>query len=198
MGGCNDKGSCRIELPSVKDVLDCCDLTCDQFRLAACEADLMKQVAEEQITGGGTPVAYYRLDKNASSWNPLYNEPEKLVFKAPLNLTARVQKPEKNTQANEKGQTTTWDAVVWIAVASWPSTGDPPTEGDVVGFWDSAYFRGAGVRQEKIPGASFYYDVIGVDTDGHVNDTSAFVAWEVTLKRRTEFTPERRLHELVP
>lgn len=188
---------CKIELPSVPDVTMCLS-DCEPLHLGSCEDDLAKELAAEEIAQSSTPILYFRQDRLGTTWDPVYNEPRKLAFRPGLVLPGRVQKPEKQVDAGERGQKTRWDAVLWLAVATWPNLQDPPREGDVVGFWDVPYFRKTAVANETIPAANHYYDVIRVDTDGHVNMTATFVAWEITLVRRTEFAPERRLSEIVP
>lgn len=188
--------NCRIDLPSVADLtLGSCEVACGPFQITDCEAALMQGLATEQINVISTPVGYFRMDRRGSKWDPVYNEPTNLRFLPPLSLQGRVQKPTKATEAGERGQTTTWDAMLWLSRELFPAD-TPPQEGDVVGFWNDVFTRSSAVRWEDVPRAAHYYDVVGVDTDGHIADTGNFVVFEITLKRRTEFTPERRLNEL--
>jgi len=42
-------------------------------------------------------------------------------------------------------------------------------------------------------GDTFYYDIIGTNRKGHVNNTDSWTYVECTMKRREKFTPERKL-----
>jgi hypothetical protein len=70
-----------------------------------------------------------------------------------------------------------------------------PGEGDVIKSWNIPFYAlyGLGDRPEAPPDAGYYFNVIDVDTDGQIFDNPSFVGYKLQLRRRTEFTPERRI-----
>ena len=111
-------------------------------------------------------------------------------------LKAFVSYPESTPEAKEEGLHSTWDAEIWIPTSQLTNNGAPtPSEGDIIQFWDESieYFKDFSVLDQEIPVSCYLFDVIKVDDDGHLFDQAFFVGFKCGLKRKTEFTAERRL-----
>lgn len=165
------------------------------FQLCDAERQLFDCFAQELNKIAGTQVDYFSIDLNRSKRDALYDEPTQYVFRGPFRISGYVQWPEDIPEAREEGLRITWEAEAWIARKEFEDAGaPPPSEGDVLKFWSIPYFdKNAATGGENVPGSGFYFDVIDAEDDGHMFDTASFVGYKIKFKRRTEFTPERRL-----
>jgi len=165
------------------------------FTLDASELKLFDCIATELNNAGGTPIEFFHLEVCEGTRDPLYDEPIQRVFRGPYIFKAHVTQPESQPQATEQGFKNEWTGEIWMARADLEKVGAPaPFEGDVVRIWgDQPYFDEDAVSFESIPNKGFYFDVTKVDPDGHLFTTSSFVGFKLITKRRTEFTPERRI-----
>lgn len=189
--------------PDLRDSLICTNKprriegTCD-FELAAENEDLFACWNQEHTEALGTPLDYWRQDLVNTKRDPLYNEPEQRIWAGPFRFKAFVEWPAQTYEAREEGARVLWEGGVYIPRLSIEESNMPgwPTEGDVIRFWQLPFFDHYGLgadSDQNIPGAGFYFDVIGVDEDGHALDNPVFTRFKLSIKRRTEFTPERRL-----
>lgn len=95
-----------------------------------------------------------------------------------------------------EGGRTTFGAEVWIARKSIEDIRAPqPNESDVLRIWNTPFFNEWAVDNAPSgqPNTGYFFDIIDVDDDGHLFDSPTFVGFKLSIKRRTEFTPERRI-----
>jgi hypothetical protein len=182
---CPPQAKCPPKLP-----------TCgpDGFTLGAEEAFLFDTVAQEINQIAGTEMDFYPLDPTRVR-DPLYDEPAQRVFLGPFRLKGYADWPSSTPEVREEGFKSTFEATFYIARKALDDIGAPyPNEGDVFRIWDNPYFNtNAATNNEPIPGAGYYFDAVDVDDQGHINDTAYFTGFSINVRRRTEFTPERRL-----
>lgn len=200
---CTKGPSLYDSLPSCTDLSDPCrepnppafyeECT---FTLCDGEKSLFQCWADEHISIAGTNVKFFHLDIEESSRDPLYDEAIERVFMGSYLLKAFVEYPEATPEAKEEGLHKSWDASLWIPTSQLSSNGAPtPAEGDIIQFWDEnvEYFKDFAVLDQDIPGVGYLFDIIKVSDDGHLFDQAFFVGFKCTLKRKTEFTAERRI-----
>lgn len=171
--------------------------TCE-FEFSEENEDLFACWNQEHTEALGTPLDYWPQDIVRSTVDPLYSEPEVRVWSGPFRFKAFMGWPEQTFETREEGARTLWDAMVYIPRLSVEESNMPgfPREGDVVRVWQIPFYDqyGLGVDADlDIPGSGYYFDVIGVDEDGHALDNADFTRFRLQVKRRTEFTPERRV-----
>jgi hypothetical protein len=200
---CSKGASLFDSLPSCEDLTDECREpnppafyeSCT-FQLCDGEKSLFQCWADEHVSIAGTKVKFFHLDIEESSRDPLYDESIERVFVGSYIFKAFITYPESTPEAREEGLHATWDAEMWVPSSQIIQSGAPvPGEGDVIQFWDDSveWYKKYGVLEQDIPGSGYLFDVIKVDEDGHLFDQAAFVGFKCSLKRRTEFTAERRM-----
>jgi hypothetical protein len=166
---------------------------------ALCDnGDLFACWAAEHIKASGTEIDYWWQDLNKAILDPLYNEPDKRVWTGPVRLMAYVKWPEQQYEVTEQGSHAIFPSEAWLPrllVEASEMTGFPK-EGDVLQFWNIPFFEQYGLDGDllwDIPNAGYFFDIINVNDDAHFLDRAEFAGFKLTLKRRTEFTPERRV-----
>jgi hypothetical protein len=167
-----------------------------EFDLENENDELQSIWAQEQVQGGGTTVDYWIQSLEGTKLDPVYNEPEERVWDGPYRFKAFVEFPPQTFDVREEGNSIYWEAIMWIPRRTVEDVemSEPPKEGDVVRIWQIPHFDSFAQGMESdIPGAGFYFDVIGVEEDGHTHDNPEFTGFSCSIKRRTVFTPERRL-----
>lgn len=185
-------------MPSCKDIklIDCCDAIMDSctFELDGKEMCLFDSVAQEVVNIAGTEIEFFHLNLEASSRDPLYDEAIERVFQGSYVMKALVEYPDNFPVVDENGIKEQWDASAWISRSELEGKNAPyPCEGDVIRLWKTPFFNEQSVMDQHVPGAGYFFNVVGVDTDGHPFDGPEFVGVKVVLKRSTEYTPERRM-----
>lgn len=165
-----------------------------EFALDSSESFLFDMVAEEHTSIPGTTIEYFSLDKKGSTKDPLYSEAEEREFRGPYALKAHVTYPERGLLAQADGLIARWDCTAWIARKSFETAQCPiPHAGDVIRIWNTPFFNKEGVINESVPDSGLFFNILIVHHDGHLFDTPEFVGFKLTLRRRTDFTPERRI-----
>ena len=156
---------------------------------------MFDSIASEMNNIAGTAIDYYALDKQKTKRDALYDEPIQYVWRGPYKLKAYVTWPESTPDAREEGMKSDFEGTTaWLARADIEGLRMPyPQEGDIIRFWAVPYFNSAGVDGLAVPNAGYYFDCLDVDDDGHIFDQASFVGFKIELKRRTEFTPERKI-----
>jgi len=158
--------------------------------------DLFACWTQEHTEATGTEIDYWSHDNVNTKLDALYNEPTKRIWKGPYRIKVHAEWPDQSFEIREEGARVSWDAKVFVPRLTVEEAGmeNFPAEGDVLLLWDlpffDAYAQGADF---KIPKAKYYFDVVGVVETGHPLDSAEFTAFKLDIKRRTEFTPERRL-----
>ena len=191
-----------------------------KFRLYGQEIYLFDTVAQELNQIIGPPVDYYLCDTTINRYanvtnyaypqpnperlpnvpttvvDPLYNEPLAWSFQGPFRIPMYIEYPQKNVSSGEEGERTHWDALAWVSRKEYEDAyiGRPPSEGDVLQIWRTPFFKDYSTNDiMPIPNSGFYFDIRNVEEDGHLVDSAQFVGYKLSLVRRTEFTPERKL-----
>ena len=158
------------------------------------EQKLFDSYAQETTKISGTDCEYYSLDIACSTVDPLYDEAVKRVFKGPYLVKGFLRFPKQRVMVAPDGATVLWDSELWLARLDMEKVLSPPPQpGDVVRFWNTRFFNFDAAFEEKVPKSGMYFNVINVNTDGHLFDNPTFVGFKLDLKRNTSFTPERRV-----
>lgn len=166
----------------------------ERFTVADTRSFFHDLQAVEHVRITGQTLDFYSLDREHSTIDPVYNEPIDTAWLGPYNLSARISRPQRSVEADETGRRGKWDGKVWIPRLVVEKAGAPkPKEGDVVRFWSLPYFALDGNLNTEVPQAGYCFDVTLVEDEAHIHDTPTFVGFALTLVRRSEFTPERKL-----
>lgn len=199
MSGCKVKGTPLLDcLPKGCEPVECAVVPatlsgCD-FNLCDAEQSIFDCWAAEHTGIAGVNIEYFHFNLDASTRDPLYDEAIERVFDGSYNFKAFVEYPEAEPEATEQGFHVKWDATIWIPRANIESVGAPtPAEGDVIRVWNTPFYNKYGVAEQDIPGAGYFFSLTKVDEDGHLFDQAGFVGFKCTMKRNTEYTPERRM-----
>ena len=142
---------------------------------------LFNCIAAEVNRLAGMMCYYYRLRRDISQRDPLYDEieePEFMNMPDGLRMPCFVTNPEHATTTGEEGRRTQWDATLWIARKSWEDGTDatePPRIGDIVNCWGE------------------WFDVVDYDKDGIMDDQRpVYVLHKLNLRRTTKYEAWRR------
>jgi len=159
------------------------------------ELCMFDSIAGEHIEAYGTDLRFWHQDHEHTKRDALYDEPVDRAFKGPYLLKGYVEYAGGTPEMTEQGMRVTWAGNIWIARSSLEAANAPaPLEGDVISYWDVPFFAEHAVNSEEpVPGKMYAFDVVNSDDDGHVFDSEAFLYFKLDVRRRTEFTPERRL-----
>lgn len=200
---CSNKQVPKVKLVCQTNRMSCSPgkvkLSCPQpgktFTIGSEDKWLFENVSSEQVNISGTDVELFLLDIPSSKWDPVYGEPDAREYTGPHKIKAHVEWPEAAPDATEGGIETVWPGGIYIPRQSLEAINvRAPREGDVVKFWSIPFFESFGVRHmPNVPDRGYYFTMIKVVDDGHVNDQADFVAFRADLKRITRFTPERLL-----
>ena len=162
--------------------------------LPDCEHDLFDSIAQEHVNIAGTDIDYFSHAVGKSTRDPLYDEPIKRVFEGPFRIKAYVAWPDTTPEVRMEGWRTVVNAEAWISRKEIEDGHCPtPSETDVLRIWNIPFYTDWSVDGDAVPNAGYFFDVLNVNDDGHLFDSAQFVGFRLTLKRRTEFTPERRI-----
>ena len=165
----------------------------EAFRLSDQELYLRDVWAKESNNIWGTEVDFFSLRLKQSKRDPLYDEPTQREWSKAYRMSVWVSAPSQTPIVGEEGFRVHFDATAWIARASLEEVQAPnPTEGDVLRFWNTPFFAKEAAHTE-VPKAGYFFDIIQAVPDGHLHDTASFVGFRVTIKRRSEFGPERKI-----
>lgn len=155
-------------------------------------------LASEHLNILGTKLGLWVLDLSTSEVDPLYNEPTKRVYDGPYVIKAWVEYPPTTPEANEVGFSMDRAQSAWVPRFSLEEVGlpQPPKPGDIVQFWDTAYYNNGSVLEPQPPeNSGMFFELTDVDEDGLLFDSSSFVGWTLALRRNTKFVPERKLKQ---
>lgn len=157
------------------------------------ELRLYDSLATEQVRQDGSLAHYYSLQVGKSKISPLYRETVERVFDGPFALSVYIEWPKNEPVVKEDGLTTTWNTRLWVPRAEIERVRCPtPTEGDVLQVWRTPFFFDWSERGLDEKGG-YYFEVTSLQDDGHLFDQPGFVGFELSVARRTQFTPERRI-----
>lgn len=161
------------------------------FVLDGSELRIFDVVTSDQTVSAGEEVNYYSVNKQTSKVDPLYGEYKHRQVDGPWRLPAAVAWPARNPQSTESGFTVEFDSQCVIARYHLDKDNVPyPTEGDMIEMFRSPY------ADADSMGQGYFFDIIKITADGHLNDTGNFTKFTLVLKRRPQYAPERKLENL--
>lgn len=170
--------------------------------LAFADAELLlhDSLAREQVRNfGGTRIHYYSLNVQRSQVHVLYGESVQRHYEGPFELAGYIEWPKSNPEVREEGLKIEWETRVWIPRAEVEAARCPPlVEGDVLGVWRTPFFDQWAVSGEEAQNGGYYFTVTVSNEEGHLADSPGFVGFELTVRRNTVFTPERRMDNRSP
>lgn len=147
------------------------------------EIDLVRSYEHERIGLTGQNTVYYVINRSVNV-DPLYGEPysngNRWSFSS-YNLTMAIEFTEysnRSPEASEDGFKIEFDAEAIVSYIEWNANigaGSPPKESDVIECMGT------------------HFDVVKVGKSGSLVDTSLNTGFKLELKRRSSFTPERRI-----
>ena len=167
----------------------------ESFRVSDSEKALFDSYAYEQTQIAGTPLDYWTINSVDSPRDPLYGEPIERKFDGPFRMFGVFAAPQVDPNVSEEGLSETFTSTATIPRKSFEMSGIPnPGPGDVLHAWNLPMYTAISTPEANpLEGAGYYFDVLNANPDGYVADSPTFVRWALTLKRRSAFTPERRI-----
>jgi hypothetical protein len=168
---------------------------CGGFSLGASEQALFDCITSEHVNITGTTITYWPQDQSRSIVDPVYNEPVKRAWAGPYTLKGMFAYPNKSTGVAQEGLSSQVDTTLWIPRVEVERVGmKAPSESDVLQVWNTPYWNiEFAVDGYNVPGAGLFFAVTDVREDGVLFDNPVFVGFELTLRRNTQQTPERKL-----
>lgn len=191
----NNKSSCCISPVSSPTTCEPCEGLFDLSKAAMFERGLYDTYSREQsaIIAGGEADLYVR-DRGRSLKDPLYGEPTRAVWVGPYRLKVYLQNPIPMPMTVPQGFRNEWNGEIWVPRTEIELKGvRPPDNGDVLQMWKIPFYDALAVDYANSPKAGFYFDVESVHADAIAAMAPIFLGFKLTLKRRSEFTPERRV-----
>lgn len=152
------------------------------------EVSIHDIVISDYKEAGGDEINYYSTDKQASTVDPVYGEYSDRHIDGPWNLPAIFKWPQQNPAVGDAGYTVEFDGKCYISRFHFEDKNAPyPIENDVIEAWRTPY------HDEDSMGKGLFFDIIQVNNKGHINDSAVFVEFELILKRRPQYSAERRI-----
>lgn len=145
-------------------------------------------VSSDHKTAGGDAVNYYSVNKAESVIDPLYGEYVQRKIDGPYKVMAIARWPRRSPQGGEHGYTVEFDGMCAISRIELENQHAPyPSENDMLEMWRTVF------HDADSMGVGLFFDVIKVDQKGFINDSPVFTDFVLTLKRRPQYAPERRI-----
>lgn len=182
------------------------------YRYRSQDDEILRRWEEERIGLSGPIGEFYILNRGANV-DPLYNEPtndplyqedrlpgtpgdewphnvtlrdnEAWEFEGPFMMDMAIeyqQSENRNPAVREEGKEAEYDAIIAISRNEWEGVledagvpGKIPKEGDVVFV------------------QNVWWDITKKGTSGNVLDTVSYVGFRLEARKRTKFTPERKI-----
>jgi hypothetical protein len=161
------------------------------FRLDGSELFLFDSFAQEPVEIAGTDCTIFQRNRRKTTVDPYYREPISIVFDGPFAVRAHVEWAEQTPEASEAGLRYIWPSAIWVPRKTIEDVrANAMHEGDIVHFWRLPYFDKNAVEQLQTQTGGFFFDVIKINEDGHLNDAAQFVAFRCSLSRRSNAPPE--------
>jgi hypothetical protein len=170
----------------------------EQFQIDGSEIATFDHFVTERTRAHGTRLDYWHQDLPNTARDKLYDEPVNRAWRGPYKIYGYVEYSPGQPEMREEGIRVTWTGNIWIARKEIENaSAPPPLEGDIIRYWPLPFFAEHGVNNEEsaVSTAGYFFDVVNSDDDGHIAGAAAFVGFKLEVRRRTEFTPERRLLE---
>ena len=160
------------------------------------ERPLFDAFTTEHVDIHGTLIGLWKLNVSKSAIDPLYSEPTQRVYDGPYILKAWIEYPPSDPVATEDGYSLEYQHSAWIPRAPLEALGvkSSPNMGDIIQFWDKPYYADNSTLKPDTPqGSGYFFELIDVDEDGYMFDSTEFAGWTLQIRRNTRFTPERKL-----
>lgn len=167
----------------------------ESLQMPECEHALFDSIAQEHVQILGTDIDYFSHQVGDSTRDALYDEPVKRAYQGPFRLKGYIAWPDSQPEVRMEGWRTTFSAEAWIPRKDFEDGHCPdPSETDVLRIWKIPYYdKNWSVDGDNVPNSGYFFDILNVNDDGHLFTSPTFVGYRLVLKRRTEFTPERRV-----
>jgi len=136
----------------------------------------------DPLYGGMSRRGTDQIDSEAWNFSPnVAGGEQPLVFQCAVEYQ---EADKRQPSARSEGKVVEYDADCYIAYNTWVAAlagrafaGRTPKEGDVIYVFD------------------LWWDIVNAGSSGNLVDTSSVVGYKLSLKRRTQFVPERKLEE---
>jgi hypothetical protein len=150
-------------------------------------------ISSDHKKGAGTDVNYYSVNKIASTMDPLYGEYTERKIDGPWRLPAIARWVQRSPMSAESGYTVEFDGTVTVSRISLEEKhASYPSENDIIEMWRTPF------HDVDSMGEGLFFDVLKVAHKGFINDSPVFTDFVLTLKRRPQFSPERRIMPELP
>jgi hypothetical protein len=136
----------------------------------------------DPLYGGSSAAGTPQMDEK--SWN-FYPNPYATPTEESLTFSVAFEYQESENRqpaVRDEGFYADYDAIMFLAKTAWEDAiadtridGRIPKEGDVVYCFNE------------------WWDVVRVGSGGNIADTATFVGWKFELRKRTKFTPDRKV-----
>lgn len=176
----------------------------EAFGLTDAERSLFECITSEHVGIIGTKLEYFQ-NLQEGIIDPLYNEPAKRKYNGPFILQGYFSYPDHSPNPGMEGYRSTIDATAYIPRTAFEAVrvNWGPTESDIIRAWPTAFWNQAAVDgfnltggpnlNGLIPGAGLYFSIVDVREESVLFDTASFLGFQLTLRRVTEQTPERKI-----
>jgi hypothetical protein len=151
------------------------------------DSPLFMSVNEEIVDlFGNEDGVLHRFDTDAScpSKDPLWDEPTVKPVYIPYNIPYLLQDWATPIQVDELGQEVIYEATLFISRTHLQKAGVP-----VDGNGD--HVRPGDRFESWHQGDRIYFDLIGVDRQGYVNDSDNWTQYVCVARRSTKYVPEK-------
>lgn len=176
----------------------------EDFNLGDSERALFDCIINEHTGIVGTKFEYFQNLQEGVT-DPLYNEPAVRKYNGPFILKGFFTFPEDAPTSAQEGFYNSFDGQLFVPRSEFEKVGATwgPSESDIVRILKSPYWNQESVDgfdlqrgstlNGLIPNAGMYFAVTDVRESGLLFDTTSFVGFELTIRRNTQQTPERKL-----
>lgn len=164
-------------------------------RLRGKEDDAFFQDINEEVYElfGNDDFFLYVLNHAASvsGADPLYSEPSANLAYTKYPVTGFVTESDTAYQGTEQGEDIEISATGFFSRKIFEKTG-VPRHGSESLPGNLNFITAGDVLEVYARGETTFYDVLGSDRKGYVNDSDSWTYYECLLKRRESFAPERK------
>ena len=169
-------------------------LQTSKLRLGAEELGIFDSIATEVNDIVDCTADFYALNESATIRDPVYDESIQRVFDGPFKVNVWVGYPEQTPQMTPAGTVMIFNCALWVARKHIEDANAPaPKQGDVFHFWKLPVWLKEGNFDETVPNSGFAFNVLNSNPDGVMFDSPSFVGFRCTMRRVSDFTPERRI-----
>lgn len=145
------------------------------------EIGIFDHIASEPARITGLRIALY-TQRTAGHFDPVLGEHHYQKYVGPYEfMGSAIDYNEDVLPDGDEGTSKEYSATVWLARKELEDAKAPePTEGDVIGLYP-----------ERLP-HPLWFDIVKSERRGYLPGSESFASIELTVRRRTEFVPERK------